>query len=378
MRRRKGKSPQTEILRILYKLSAPGLLYGHIAFFRDTPGTTKPHKASAPFIIVENHGTENAIVLGSVNAQIKDIQRLIKGVWRQVRDLNKTFAPHVTDNPVQEKRFVARRIPDGEWATQAYNKYKQKVSDLLILIAAQARNLLQVFPRLDRSIPLSDYNGRNADNIKLTDLFSQLVHNRYFFMDGEYVRDLFSDRPRPTAPISKTFMGYSFSWVDYIDTVEAAVGEIKVNDLTGLLRKGLGGLSHRTPHADIVFLIQNLYSFSNLFATTNPGELLGKSLHAIFDTHLKERFAEKLQGLADVTVKETVVFHSLWITIHPDLSQKKFDVRVDCRSILTRDDGQVVHEDAEFQPLATAVPYEELLDHIDRTFGHNLLTGLQS
>ena len=207
-------------------------------------------------------------------------------------------------------------------------------------------------------------------NIKLTILFNQFVHNRYFYMDGEHVRDLFSANARGTVPISKKFMGYRFNWLEFLDAIEAATRKVKVNDLTGLLRRGLKNLSPDMPHADVIHLIQNLYSFSDMFSTREPNQVYGTILADLF-----ERETTKHLDAIETSVKRgekidiRIVFHAPRIVIHRELNKKQFTLQVKCRFELSGEDGRLLYADSEFRHLECDVGYTTLLSRISRAFG---------
>jgi len=378
MKNRGKKKTTNEILRILYYSQDPRVLYGHIAFFKDTLSTTRSHKDSAPFVISEIVSGKT-IVLGTVKGLLEDIQRLIREIREEITELNKILAPYPKETVGQGKHGLTARLPEGQHAEVAYFAFKQKITDRLILIACQARNLFDTFQRLRRTIPLYDEKGNTTSTVKIEVLFDQFVHSRYLHLDGEYVTDLFSSKPRAAAPISNKFLGYRFNWIEYVNAIEAAVGEVKIRDLVTLLRRRLGSLSSQTPHSDVVFLIQNLCSFSDLFQSVNPGKVQAfwDVLQQVFDEETKRRLDDLTKGL-DEEVEMTVTFTAPRLAINRDLSKKSFDLHVKCRFTLRHLDGQIIHKDGNDIDLSKDVPYERLLAHIDQAFGQSFLTGFPS
>lgn len=75
-------------------------------------------------------------------------------------------------------------------------------------------------------------------------------------------------------------MGYRFNWIEYVQSIESVIREVKLKDLTGLLRGRLKELSLKSPYSDIVFLVQNLYSFSRPFEAMPTG---GQRYRAMLD-----------------------------------------------------------------------------------------------
>lgn len=369
-----------EIMGVFYNSEDPRLLYGNIAFYRSTPGSGEvpAHKQSAPFVIAEILSPERVVVLGSAEGLIQDIRRLIREVRRQIDELNETLRPFAKGEAVQGERVRILSVPDGEWEHTTYVEAKRKIADGLILIATQARNLFNMFGHLRGKISLRDYQGKKTGNIQLMYLFNYFVHNRYFFMDGEYVFDLFPDRPRREAPISQTFMGYSFNWIEFINLVEAATEEIKIKHFTGMLRSGLRKLSPSMPHDRVVLLVQNLYSFTLLFRNSNPGQVYGNALNQLLSDQISQRADEIIRNAKEGdSVTMTSLFHSPTISIHEDLSQKKFNIHVDFKSTFTDQDGHVLHKDRDFIPVKGEVEYEQLLSQIERAFGDRPLLGFR-
>ena len=139
------------------------------------------------------------------------------------------------------------------------------------------------------------------------------MHNRYFFIDGEHVADLFSANPRETPPISKTFMGYKINWIEMIYAIEAATREVKMHDLIGLLSGGLKNLSPDMPHADVIHLIQNLHSFSDMFSTREPGEVYGSILTALFRRET-EKHLRAIETSVNTRRKGRHITHNVLLT----------------------------------------------------------------
>ena len=119
-------------------------------------------------------------------------------------------------------------------------------------------------------------------------------------------------------------MGYRFNWIEYVQSVESAIREVKLTDLTGLLRGRLKRLSLKSPYADIVFLVQNLYSFSMLFRAM-PADVrpYGSMLDLLFAEESKTRL-ESIKGSLGDRVHLTVAYQAPSIRIHEDLSERKF------------------------------------------------------
>ena len=367
----KRKEPR-EILGVLYNRS-DSILYGCILFFKYRPGEqpSKPYDRSAAFTVAETLGPDEVVVHGSVDYLIRDIRRLLRSVYAQIDQNNAALSHLAPTHVAQGERAILHHLPDGDQERRTYFEFTRRVAGTLILISTQARNLFQLFPRLDREIDLFDHNGNRTGGIALTSLFSHFVHNQYLFLNGEYVSDLFPANPRPGAPISRTFMGYRFNWIEYVQSIESAIRDGKLKDLTGLLRGRLKRLSLKSPYSDIVFLVQNLYSFSRLFAAMPAG---GQRYGSMLDLLLAEQSKAHLDSLkrkpgVGNRVDLTVAYNAPRIAIHEDLSERKFKVRVRCKWWLHDSNGRPFYEDEDFRDLAVEVGYEQLLDRVNQGFG---------
>ncbi|MCY4637100.1 MAG: hypothetical protein OXG04_21825 [Acidobacteria bacterium] len=366
---------EEDVLAVFYQ-SRGSLLYGAIQFFKHTPGSgpVSAHESSAPFVVSETLAPGEVVVHGSVNYLIQDIQRLITGINKKVDELHAALS-HEPPSVAQGERARLASIPESGPEHRLYFEFTRDLAGTLILLSTQARNLFDLFPRLDRRIPLTDASGKHTGDIKLSNLFDHFVHNRYLFLNGEHVSDLFPGNPRPRAPISRVFMGYRFNWIAYVEAIDRATREVKLKDITGLLRGRLKQLSLKSPYSDIVFLIQNLESFSRLFGTKVPDERYQGMLGLLFNDDAKGHLdALKLEPEVR-EVRLITAFNTPSIKIHERLNEKKFKVHVRCRFTILDSNGQALHEDHDFRTLTKEVGYEALLGHVAHAFGDDPLLG---
>ena len=374
-RKQQQKQPK-DVLGVLYT-QRDSILYGAILFFKHTPGAepTTPYKQSAPFIVSETLGPDEVVVYGSVSYLIEDIRRLIKEVHAQVDELNVALNHLTLAGISQGEKARLVSIPKSGPELRTYFEFTRRLAGTLILLSTQARNLFDLFPRLDRKIALSDAGGQRTGDIKLSNLFVNFVHNQYLILDGEHVSDLFPSNPRPTAPISRTFMGYRFNWVEYVEAIEGAIRDVKLRDLTGLLRGRLRRLSLNEKYSNIVFLIQNLVSFSRLFAKKVPDPRYTSILKLLFEGETRSYLNRHAPPPSNVREQMTVgsAFHAPNIAIHEVLSERKFKVSVRCRWRLFGSDGRPIHEDKDFRNLTLEVGHEQLLGHVSQVFGDDPL-----
>ena len=365
-----------EVLGVFYNRQ-DSFLWGCIAFFQPVHGikSVPSYHQSSPFILGEYLGPEELIVFGSVSRSLEDTQGLLDSIDRLVADLDAKLATEETKASAMQREYGrVTAVPNGYRDSRAYREYKQNLASTLILLAVQARNLFQLIPRLGRKcrIKLSDRDGGDLGSVAIRDLFDQFIHNRYFVLDGEHVLDLFPDKPRPNAPISRKFMGYRFNWVEYIEAIKSAIRDVKIRDLTGLLRGSLERLTLKTNYGDIVSLIQNLLSFEQLFSQRISDGRYEHILSLWFDAEIKTML-EAINPSHTPTVNVMILFRSPTITINPILSEKTFKVHVDCRLLMHDLAGRMLRGDTEFRKLEINIPYGKLLDLVSRHFGEDPL-----
>ena len=376
-----GSKRPKEILRVLYQYRDP-FMYGCILFVECGPDgrPAKPEVHSAPFIISVSLGPNDIVEPGTVDYLLRDIRRLLRSVDDQIAEADAALSGQAPTQVDQGERAFLRQVPVDQSARRAYFEFTRSLAGTLILISTQARNLFQLLPRLDRKIGLFDNHGSRTGAIALTKLFTHFVHNQYLFLDGEHVSDLFPAKPRPGAPISRTFMGYRFNWVEYVESIKTAVGEVKLKDLTGLLRGRLKRLSVKSRYSDIVFLAQNLSSFSRLF-TAMPADM--KRYSSMLNLLFAEEARARLNSLKRTPgvrgrVHLTVAYNAPSIRIHEDLSERKFKVGVRCKWWLHESNGHLVYEDKDFRDLTIEVAYEQLFDRVNQVFGDDALLNFGS
>ena len=166
-------------------------------------------------------------------------------------------------------------MPFGDAKAAEYDAYQREIMNTLVLVSCLLRNIFYVFPRLSQSavVPMFDYDESPAEAIKMKVLLDLFVHNRYMHLHNEYITDLFSDEPPKGTFIAKKFMGYRFKVNDFVGVAQEAINSVTIKDLATKLRSGMARLTVDTPHHEMVFLFQNVASFSELLAALLP---LGK------------------------------------------------------------------------------------------------------
>ncbi|MYG41129.1 MAG: hypothetical protein F4201_10020 [Nitrospira sp. SB0677_bin_15] len=373
---KRNRQQLRETISLIYTRRG-SLLYGCIRFFRANSNqqSVKAFRQSAPFVISQSIGKNEIVVYGSINELVREIRRLMDAI-NECHDkfhLALRQSGVATDESLDSSGKIIVRLPEGDKEDKLFFEYIREVTNILLLISSQTRNLFQLYNRFNnRCISQFDYEGNEAGSIPLNELFNYFVHNRYLFVDGEYVVDLFSDKFAPKSSISQTFMGYKIKWREYIDAIRGVTDDIRIKDLTGLLRGRIKSLSSNSPHKDIVFLVQNLESFSNLLATKIPDKRYEFMLNLLFDKRATQALADL--GERKGRFKQVVTFTAPHIKIHQELNEKKFTVQVRCCFALHNDDEQRAKKEA-LDDHSIDVDYDRFLALVDNTFGDDSLVG---
>ncbi len=368
-----------EVISLIYNLKKP-YLYGCIRFFKSSsdqkPATLQ--RQSAPFIIWQSAGKDEVVVYGSVYELIREIRCLINDLSDCQKKFNSTLrrsGVNTDEKPDSSGKTILVSIPDGDKEDKLFFEYIREVTNILFLISSRTRNLFEIFPKFDRQcIDKLDYEGSKTGSIPLKELFNHFVHNRYLFVDGEHVVDIFSDRFSAKSSISKTFMGYRINWRDYIDAIRRVTDDVRMKDLTQLLRNRLRKLSSDSSHKDIVFLVQNLESFSQLLARKISDKGYEFMLNLLFNEKLHQEVTNKVAniGMGKQVVEETVAFTAPHIKICEELSKKKFTIQVKC-SFSLRHNNKDLLKDQPLKDHSVDVDYEEFLGLVNDAFGDDPL-----
>ena len=373
---KKKRTPSEDVISLIYT-RRDSLLYGCVQFFWPDPNQQRvgPFRQSHPFIISQSIGKGNTVVYGSVRELIEEIRRLID----EINECNNKFSSTLHRRGVDisealdnSKGKVFVTLPEGAEADELFFSYVREITKVLLLLSCQTRNLFHLFPRFNsRRISQFGYEGQTLGTISLKELFDYFVHNRYLYVDGEYVIDLFSDKIPRKSPIAGKFMGYKINWREFIEAIRKVTNDVTMRDLTGMLRGRLKKLSSKLPHNDIIFLIQNLESFSILLTTKIPDKRYRFMLNLMFDEIANQQIA----GIPDSTgicEHRVIIRGSPRIKVHGKLSERKFRIRANCRSVLCDDRGQTVKAE-ELKNHTIYVGYEYFFDLVNNAFGDDPL-----
>ena len=212
-------------------------------------------------------------------------------------------------------------LPESDLTNRILDEQEELVENVLLTVSVQTRILSEIFPKkLDKyAVAVYDYDDHQVENVKLSDIANLLLHNRYVLVRGESIVDLLS---------SKEFladshqMGLKFKLYEYFEIVQAAASDITVNDLVGKLWALTKTLSPSSDNADILFLVQNLYTLGGFVVGTKL-EVAGP-VKAILDKVAAEYLSEAGQRQGFVTA----VFGNPRFSLEQDLDQKKVKIRM--------------------------------------------------
>ena len=102
-------------------------------------------------------------------------------------------------------------------------------------------------------MPKLNHDNEPDGDIRLRELFDTLIHNRYYYFDGARIRDVFTADPPARRSLANRFMGYGFDLNAFGRTIWEIVHEIRLKDLTQLIRQRIKQLSMNSRPQDIVF-----------------------------------------------------------------------------------------------------------------------------
>ena len=355
------KNQIKEAMCLLYK-KVDARLYGCISFFREEYPSQENLplvRQSDPFVIGRYSADGRLEVLGSVDFMLKEIRRLIQAFIKTNHDWN------------------TRQERDGDTYDPNYDR---AVRDFLVLVSSHARNVIDLFNRFNnKRIPRLDYSKSSDGEVTLRELFDTLIHHRYYYFDGGYVRDLFSaDFKKKQSALSGRFMGYAFEIGDFIRAVSELIEDVRVKDLTQLLRREFKALTALSAPQKVVFLIQNLHAFSDLMATKIPHSDYDFMTGLMFDDEYMNKHLDRASKneLPDGTVVESVglFMEAPHITISPELDKKELEIRVR-RAVGTPGDRPDMRNLKEHK---ATVKYDKFFRMANEAFGSDRMLAMRT
>ena len=108
-----------------------------------------------------NPGPGEVVVHGSVDYLFQDIRRLITEIHAKVDEITAAMSP-LPASVARGERARLASVPESGPQCGLYFEFTRSLAGTLILLSAQARNLFDLFPRLDRRIRLTDASAATA------------------------------------------------------------------------------------------------------------------------------------------------------------------------------------------------------------------------
>ena len=313
-------------------------------------------RQSSPYVLARSYG-HRRVIPGSVCESVMNLKSQLQQLGGALHEL----VPKV-ENASGQQRNVE------------YEKYERHLVNSLILISCLARNLFHRFPRLAEQfyVQMYDYEGKLSERIRVKNLLDLFVHNRYINLQNEYITDLVSEQPPESTLSTEAFMGHRFKFGEFLRAIEEATDSITIKDLTIRLRGGIKSLNLDTPYQDIVFLVQNMESLSQVLEATIPTRGYDFILNTLFPA---SEIPEKVLSAAGRReVKNTIRFRSPHVKICDDIDDKKVSIAI-THDIEYRVAGKVVHS-ALGQKRRKDVDYESFFDNVINQFGNEPLLTL--
>ena len=308
-----------EALLLIYK-KVEAYLYGSVSIVTDRDGPVVPVEWSSPFVIYKEIDGRKKF-FGSIYEQIGKINELL-GSLRAVKTGLKEKLDRQGINYSRKRKGTNREIitiaPD-ELTEKLLNDFESEMEKCILLTSLYSRILFEMFPCIGKDeIKFYNDSGQIAGEIQLRKITDLLAHHRYLFVDTEYIKDLFSDRQAISADHS---LGYQVSHYEFADAIEKAIKRIRINDLVCLLAERFGKLSMMSKYDDVVFLIQNIESLSDILGKKIADPRYPEMLELMANKPQKQ-FLEKMQKQGVTPKRLELVFQEPAFKIFEDLSKK--------------------------------------------------------
>ena len=327
------------------------------------------------YVQEEHSGSENWTVLRQsapfILAQQYDSLRIVPGsVGELLRNVHLLCQDFLSD---QRKYVEILEQSCGEELARKYCEYRRKYANSLILLASVVRNLFHVFSKLSAQLKVQmyDYEGNKKQKVSMKDLMDLLVHCRYMNFEDEYVTDLISSRSSKSTESTNEFMGHRFRTVDFLEQILEAIKRITIKDLVTRLRGCFKSLSFETPTEEVIFLVQNMESLSDLL----EGVVLSEEYHHFVEklfpkSDIPEIVAAKTKGKS---FHEWARFPKPHFKFGDFLDDKKVIMRVNAMMTYFVN-GECIHQCEEAREKEFL--YEEFFDRIVKSFGQERLLDL--
>ena len=279
-------------LFVLYKKHG-SLLYGVIHVMREG---LHDQQSSFPFI-VSSHFRDNEIIYGSLINLMHKIASLLFRLEQWQRDVEESMPEEIKSAKIEALGSArnAFALPETEYTSSLLQLQETKSEETILLTSLHLRTLCEIFSgKGNASIDLYDYEDNKIGKISLMKLANLLMHHRYFVVDGNYVHDVFSDKGQLLSDIkgmpSQRLFGSKFILTDLFNAMLTFLTEIRINDFVGVLRSRLERLTVDSEPKDIVFLIQNILSLSNIMQE----RFLDRRFHKVMDLLFRDVYGRHL------------------------------------------------------------------------------------
>ena len=355
--------PPREAIVLLYQQTETTVghdVYVCIQCFREQPGQgpVGPYRQSSPYVLSRQHGSHR-VIPGSVCESLKNLSRQLEQLKASVGECVARIEGATADQRGEE-----------------YYEYDRHLTNSLVLISCLARNIFHTFPRLSEqySVQMFDYGGKATDEVRVKELLDLFVHNRYMNLQNEYITDLVSAKLPDGTLIAEGFMGHKFKVENFLSQVVEAIESVTIKDLTTRLRGGVKSLNLDTPYQEIVFLVQNITSFSDLLEATIPSGSYDFMLNILFPA--AEIPASVLAAAKRGEIQYRVRFRNPHVAVGNRVDEKKVKISVEA-DVDYSVEGRVVHRESGkrdkeldygdfFGQVVQAVGEERLLDLVTR------------
>lgn len=344
------KTKPSNVVAILYQ-HLDDHLWGVIARFRHREGQGKvsPYSRSAPFVISRTIG-EDRVIYGSIETLLLEIRLT-------VLDL------------VDE---------DQKWQTETTSSesdysYARRVKNSLLALAVEARNLDDLLSHRNLGeVPCFDYEDKPIGNVPIRKALDYLVHNRYVYIDGMHIKDMFSDRAWSDTKVRDRFMGYGIRWVDLVNGILALVEAVTIQDIVALLRKRLSRFRTSNDNRDLILLIQNVHALTAWLSRRQSDRRYGSILTEICSPLAQGRVTQidpkTVNGKLSIAFEFRGGASISTLKVAPEWT---FGVAVQAKCRIWDSKGTSVYEDSDYRTYKADLGHDKFLGIIDRTFGRD-------
>ena len=350
-----------EAMLLLYQQTETNVgrdIYVCIQCFREEyPGqeSCSPYRQSSPYVLSRQHGSRK-VIPGSVYESLRNLSLQLE----QLADVLRDSVGRIEDS-------------EGEQRAEEYYQYDRHLTNSLVLISCLARNLFHTFPRLTEQfvVQMFDYEGKETDHMRVKDLLDLFVHNRYMHLHDEYITDLVSQKPPEGTVVAEGFMGHRFKIDDFLVQIQGSIESVTIKDLTTRLRSVVKSLNLDTPYQEILFLVQNTESFSDLLEATIQSGSYGFIFNALFaGTKIPDVVRAVAKG---DEIKQVIKFRNPRVEIGNRVDEKKVKIRAksECAYLVA---GCAVLKTTEER--SVELDYEDFFNSVVQTFGQERLLDM--